>query len=119
MTRSWYLLPAAALFLWSGAAEARRLPDRAQVERAVNAWFACRAGPDCAGWPAYRRQLTRSRCYRLPGEEAYPGRILCIFSGVDHREGRPASPFRNDCAYLMPTRRGWQVSSIPDADVCE
>jgi hypothetical protein len=113
------LAGALTLLGWSAAAEARPLPDRMQVERAVNAWYACHVDRECAGMPAYGRRLTRSRCYRLPVEEGYPGRILCVFSGVDTVAGRPPSRFRNDCAYLMPTRRSWQVSSIPDADVCE
>jgi hypothetical protein len=111
-------ISASVLLGWASAADARPLPDRAQVERAVNAWYACHVYRECAGMPAYRRRLTRSRCYRLPVEEGYPGRILCVFSGVDTVGGRPPSRFRNDCVYLMPTRRSWRVSSIPDADVC-
>lgn len=119
MTTALLLAVASTLIGWTSASEVRRLPDRTQVERAVNAWHSCRTGPDCTGTAAFRRQLTRSRCNRLLADEFHPGRILCIFSGVDRRAGRPGSPFRNDCAYLMPTRRGWEVSSIPDADVCE
>ena len=113
------LAGALALLGWSAAAEARPLPDRAQVERAVNAWYDCRAGQDCAGMPAHNLRLTRSRCYPLPAEEYNPGRILCVFSGVETVSGRPPRRFRNDCVYIMPTRRSWRVSSIPDADVCE
>lgn len=119
MARTWHLLPVLALLNWAVPAEARRLPDRGQVERAVNAWHGCRAGRDCAGVPAPHRRLTRSRCFRLPRDDTYPGRILCTFSGIQDIAGRPAAPFRGECAYLMPTGRGWEVSAIPDADMCE
>ena len=119
MKRAWYLLPALALFGWTSAAEARRLPNRAQVEIAVNAWFACPAGTIECG-PPFRRRLSRSHCMRLPADNGIPGRILCLFSGVTIGGGAPTSRFRNDCVYMMPARRrGWRVSSIPDADVCE
>lgn len=118
MTRAWSLLPALALLGWTSAAEARRLPDRAQVEQAVNAWFACAAGAECG--PPFRRQLSQSRCLRLPPDNGIPGRILCLFSGMNIGGGAPTSRFHNDCVYMMPDRRGgWRVSSIPDADVCE
>lgn len=112
------LLPALGLLLWAQGAEAQRLPTRAQVESAVNAWFACHAGTDC-GEP-FRRRLSRSRCLRQPRDRDHPRRILCLFSGVNIGGGAATTHFRNDCVYMMPNRNGrWQVSSIPDADVCE
>lgn len=119
MKRALQLLPALALLGWAASADARAMPNRAQIERAVNAWFACHTGPDCTGYPAFRRRLTSARCIRLPWDQTHPGRILCLFSGVDSQQGRPDSRFRNDCVYMMPNRRGWEVSSIPDADLCE
>lgn len=119
MTRISYLVPALALFCWTVPADAQRLPDRAQVERAVNAWHGCPAAHDCAGVPASYRRLTWSRCLRLPHDGINPGRILCTFSGTLRVAGRPATPFRGECVYLMPARRGWAVSAIPDADLCE
>jgi len=112
------VLSALALFGWPAGAEARQLPGRAEVERAVNAWFDCGPGEDCRGRPAFHRRLTRSRCMRLGRDEAHPGRILCIFSGFNLRGGQRPQLFRDDCAYLMPVRRGWVVSSIPDEDMC-
>ena len=73
------LVAGSVLLGWTSAGEARRLPDRAQVERAVNAWFVCAAGAEC-GQP-FRRRLTQSRCLRLPPDNGIPGRILCMFSG--------------------------------------
>lgn len=113
----WWLLPALVLLGDAAAAEARRLPHRAVVERAVNAWFACRPGQDCHDLPSFHRRLTSSRCQRL-GDPVYPGRILCVFSGFNLEGRRRPVRFRNDCVYLMPIRRGWVVSSIPDADMC-
>ena len=118
MKRGLCAFSALALLGAPTAAEARRLPDRPQVERAVNAWFACRPGQDCRGWPGFHRRLTGPRCYRLQ-DPGYPGRILCIFSGLNLTGGQRPVRFRNDCVYLMPIRRGWVVSSIPDADMCE
>jgi hypothetical protein len=116
MKRLWCLSASALLLAWSPAAEARSLPDRAQVERAVNLWFACRGGAEC-GSPV-RRRLTRSRCRRLPVDQLNPGRILCVFSGVNLSGGGRPGQFRGDCVYLVPARRGWRVSSFPDADMC-
>lgn len=119
MKRACYLLSAVALFGWTVGAEARRLPNRAQVEIAVNAWFACPAGTAECG-PPFRRRLSRSHCLRLPPDNGIAGRILCLFSGINIGGGAPTSRFSNDCVYMMPARRrGWRVSSIPDADVCE
>jgi hypothetical protein len=42
-----------------------------------------------------------------------------VFSGLNIGGNRPRPErFRNDCVYLTPVRRGWRVSSIPDADMC-
>jgi hypothetical protein len=119
MKRSLCLLSALALAAAPSAAEARQLPGRAEVERAVNAWDACRAGADCRGLPSTHRRLTSSRCYRQGWDPTYPGRILCEFSGFNLTGGRRPVRFHNDCVYLMPIRRGWIVSSVPDADMCE
>jgi len=110
------LLSALALTGWAGAAEAQPVPGRGEVEAAVNRWFACGTGADCRS--LLRRRLTSARCQRLPVDPANPGRILCVFSGADFRGGRVVSRFRDDCAYLVPDRRGWRVSALPDADIC-
>jgi hypothetical protein len=114
VTRFRLLLPALALLGWSSGAEARRMPDRAQVARALDAWFACRPVETCRGISPLHFRLTTSHCIRLPWDEAHPGRILCTFSGADTARGRRPNRFRNECIYLMPTRRSWEVSSIPD-----
>ncbi len=121
MQRTW-LFPTLLLGLgWAADAEARRLPPGpAVVARAVDHWYACYVDSDCSGSRSVHRRLTSLRCQRRPVEEGYPGRILCLFSGyrIVGNLRRPEH-FRRDCAYLMPIRRGWLVSSIPDADVCE
>src|SRR5690242_5658238 len=100
MNRGLCLLSALALLAAPAWAEARQLPGRADVERAVNAWFSwttCGAGRDCRGVPRFHRRLTSNRCYRLPPGDGEPGRILCVFSGVDTIGRRPPRRFRNDC----------------------
>ena len=116
MRKAWSLVAVLALLAVPGAAESRRLPTRAQLERALNAFFACTAAMDCRDVLPFRRRLTSSRCYPDDGTR---GRVLCIFSGynVGGNRIRPAR-FRHDCAYLMPSRRGWVMIGSPDADLC-
>lgn len=118
VNRAWPPLLALALTGWAAPAAAQqRLPTRAQVEAAVNAWFACPAGTECSD--ALRRRLTASRCQRLPSDSSNAGRILCTFSGMNVGGNVASTRFRNDCVYMMPAPRGgWRVSAIPDADMC-
>jgi hypothetical protein len=80
--RAWILLPALALSVWAAHAGARPMPGRAEVEAAVNRWFACHTGTNCQS--LLRRRLTAVRCQRL-SDPGYPDRILCVFSGTDFR----------------------------------
>jgi hypothetical protein len=116
--KAWRLLPSLALLGWPAGAEARRLPTRAQVERAVDAFFACRV--ECGGLRPFHRRLTSARCSPDDGQR---GRVMCAYSGYniggDNIRGarRPPQRFRHDCAYLMPARRGWVM--IGAAEFCE
>lgn len=119
MKRGLCCIAALTMLAVPSAARARQLPGRAELERAVNAWFACRPGQECRGLPSFHRRLTSGQCQRLGWDPGYPGRILCMFSGFNLTGGRRPQRFHNDCVYLVPVRRGWIVSSIPDAAMCE
>jgi hypothetical protein len=118
MTRA--LVPALAFLASLPAYAAERLPTRAEVEAALDAWHACTPTADTPCGPPLHRQLSRSACSVLPAQPEYPGRVLCRFSGVNRIGSAPGERFAGDCVYLGPDGRGgWRVLAYPDADMCE
>lgn len=102
----------------STAADAAALPDRAQVQAALDAWLAC-ADPSesrCRLQP--RIVLSAARCWPdLPGL-GREGRVICLFSGLVSGGGESARRLDKTCVYLGPEGDAWRFVAIVDNDIC-
>ena len=96
------------------------LPDRAQVQAALDLWMAC-ADPTEAGCrPPPHIMLSASHCWPdLPGLER-AGRVVCRFSGRVSGGTGPATRAEGDCVYLARNPAGaWRFVGFLDWDICE
>jgi len=99
--------------------EAATLPDRGQVQTALDAWLACpdQSEPSCR--PPPHIVLSASRCWPdLPGPER-AGRVICLFSGLVSGGSGPATRIDKNCVYLAADSAGtWRFVAIVDEDIC-
>jgi len=100
-------------------AEAAALPDRAQVQAALDAWLACPDPSEPSCRPPPHIVLSASRCWPdLPGPER-AGRVICLFSGVASGGSETPTPIDKNCVYLAPDSAGtWRFIAIVDEDIC-
>lgn len=113
------VLSALALLGWPAGAEARQLPTRVQIERALNMHEACRGAGNMACDSPLHYRIGSSRCFDLE-DPNNPGRILCRYAATVSGREAPPSHLPHDCAYFRRDAAGiWRVDAYPDADMCE
>lgn len=99
-------------------ARAAALPDRAQVQAALDGWLACPDPSEPACQPPPRLALSALRCWPdLPG----PGRedrVICLFSGQVLGGQGPVRRLDKTCVYLRREAGVWRFVAIVDDDIC-
>ena len=107
-----------ACALVGAPARAAPLPDRVQVQAALDAWLACSDPPEPSCRPPAHIVLSASRCWPDLGGPGREDRVVCLFSGLAAGGAEPATRIDGDCVYLRREAGVWRFVGFLDDDIC-